>query len=83
MAGHAPLVDTPAGPVGRVGPVYTPPDLRRQGYGAAATAAVVASLEPRCALVMLYADAANPTSNGVYERLGFREAARVVELSAR
>jgi predicted GNAT family acetyltransferase len=27
------------------------------------------------------ADAANPTSNGVYERLGFREAARVVELS--
>jgi predicted GNAT family acetyltransferase len=28
---------------------------------------------------MLFADAANPTSNGVYERLGFRPVAEVVE----
>ena len=30
---------------------------------------------------MLFTDAANPTSNGVYERLGYRVVGEVVELS--
>lgn len=80
LAGHAPLVESPAGLVGRVGPVFTPARFRRRGYGAAVTAAVVEHLVPLCATVMLYADAANATSNGVYERLGFRRVAEVVEL---
>jgi predicted GNAT family acetyltransferase len=29
---------------------------------------------------MLFTDAANPTSNGVYERLGFRAVHEVVDL---
>ena len=72
MAGHAPIVTTPGGTVGRIGPVYTVPSARRQGIGAAVTAAVARVLVDAGATVMLYADAANATSNGVYERLGFR-----------
>ena len=72
MAGHAPIVSTPGGTVGRIGPVYTVPSARRQGIGAAVTAAVTRVLVATGATVMLYADAANATSNGVYERLGFR-----------
>jgi predicted GNAT family acetyltransferase len=80
MAGHAPLVSTPAGTVGRIGPVFTPVEHRRHGYGAAATSAVVDALRPQCDTVMLYTDAANPTSNGVYARLGFDVVAQVVEV---
>lgn len=80
MAGHAPLVATPAGPVGRIGPVFTPVEERRRGYGAAVTSAVAAALLPRCSTVMLYTDAANPTSNGVYARLGFDVVAQIVEV---
>ena len=44
------------------------------------TSAVVTRLLPRTTAIILYADAANPTSNGVYERLGFRVVAEVVEV---
>jgi len=81
MAGHAPLVTTPAGAVARIGPVYTPAHLRGHGYGSAVTAAVTASLVPRCQTIMLFADAAKPEINGLYERLGFAEVARIVEVS--
>jgi predicted GNAT family acetyltransferase len=81
MAGHADLVDTPSGAVARIGPVYTPEPLRRQGLGAAVTAAVIEELLPRATTVMLFADAANPTSNRIYARLGFRAAGEVVEVS--
>lgn len=80
MAGHAPVVSTPGAVVARVGPVYTPVPLRGRGYGGAATAAVVEHLLPHTDVVMLYTDAANPTSNGVYERLGFTHVADVVDL---
>jgi GNAT superfamily N-acetyltransferase len=56
----------------RVGPVYTPPQLRRHGYGGAVTAAVSqAALHAGVAEVLLFTDLANPTSNGVYLRLGY------------
>lgn len=61
--------------VARIGPVYTPPGRRRLGYGsavaAAATRAGLASGAHRC---MLITDLANPTSNAVYQRLGYRPA---------
>jgi predicted GNAT family acetyltransferase len=60
--------------------VYTPERLRRRGYGAAVTAAVVEHLLPRTVAILLYTDAANPTSNGIYERLGFSHVADVVDL---
>ena len=81
MAGHAPIVETPAVSVGRIGPVYTPADLRGYGYGTAATAAVVDALLPQVDVVMLFTDAANVTSNQVYEALGFVHAGDVVELA--
>ena len=80
MAGHAPLVPTPAGVVGRIGPVYTPLALRGRGYGSAVTAAVAMALLPRCSTIMLFADAAKPEVNRLYERLGFEESARIVEV---
>ncbi|MCH0539050.1 GNAT family N-acetyltransferase [Streptomyces sp. MUM 203J] len=57
----------------RVGPVYTPRECRGRGYGAAATAAATRSaLTAGARQVLLFADAANPTSNALYERLGYR-----------
>jgi Acetyltransferase (GNAT) family len=57
----------------RVGPVYTPPDQRRRGYAAAATAAVSRSaLAAGIEQVVLFTDLDNPTSNALYLRLGFR-----------
>ncbi|MBS2963142.1 GNAT family N-acetyltransferase [Actinocrinis puniceicyclus] len=57
----------------RVGPVYTPKPSRGHGYAAAATAAVCRlAFERGAQEVSLYADVANPTSNSLYQRLGFR-----------
>jgi GNAT superfamily N-acetyltransferase len=59
--------------VARVGPVYTPPELRGRGYAGGTTAAVSqAALDAGAAEVVLYTDLANPTSNALYERLGYR-----------
>jgi len=60
----------PAGGVVRVGPVYTPPSARRHGYGSAVTAAVSAAARPH--EVVLFTDLANPTSNSIYTKLGYR-----------
>jgi len=57
----------------RVGPVYTPPALRGRGYAGGATAAASqAALDTGATQVVLYTDLANPTSNALYERLGYR-----------
>ncbi|NUO97141.1 MAG: GNAT family N-acetyltransferase [Nonomuraea sp.] len=62
----------PAGGVCRVGPVYTPPSCRRRGYGAAVTAyATQAGLAERCEQVVLFTDLANPTSNAIYQAIGY------------
>jgi GNAT superfamily N-acetyltransferase len=71
MAGHNLQVETTE-TVTRVGPVYTPPARRRRGFGACVTAAVSQRLLDRGDRVMLFADAANPTSNGVYQALGYQ-----------
>jgi len=67
MVAHSPTV---AG-VSRIGPVWTPPEHRRRGYAAAAAATVAARLAERDRVV-LFADLGNPTSTGVYLRIGFR-----------
>lgn len=68
MAGVTPMV---AGQV-RVAPVYTPAGLRGRGYAGAATVEVSrAALAAGAAEVLLFADLANPTSNGLYQRIGY------------
>ncbi|MFD4950581.1 GNAT family N-acetyltransferase [Streptomyces sp. NPDC058451] len=69
MAGVGPMV---AGQI-RVAPVYTPAHLRGRGYAGAATVEVSqAALATGAAHVLLFADLTNPTSNGLYQRLGYR-----------
>jgi RimJ/RimL family protein N-acetyltransferase len=56
----------------RVGPVYTPPGLRGKGYAGAVTAAVSqAARDAGAGQVLLFTDLANPTSNALYQRLGY------------
>lgn len=81
MAGNAALVSTPQATVGRIAPVYTVPASRGHGYAAALTHRLAEHLLTLCDIVMLYADAANSVSNGVYERLGFEARAEVLELT--
>ncbi|MGW0612802.1 GNAT family N-acetyltransferase [Streptomyces sp. NPDC002788] len=72
MAGTSPQV---AGQV-RVAPVYTPSHLRRRGYAGAVTAEVSrAALAAGAEEVVLFTDLANPTSNGLYQRIGYRPVA--------
>jgi len=66
----------------RVGPVYTPPEARGHGYGSAVTAA--ASERVRAAgaeEVLLFTDLANPVSNSIYQRIGYRPVEDRVVLS--
>jgi GNAT superfamily N-acetyltransferase len=65
----------------RVGAVYTPPEHRRRGYGGAVTTAVSqAALDAGAAEVVLFTDLANPTSNALYQRLGYRPVSDRVQL---
>jgi len=57
----------------RIGPVYTPPEHRRRGYGAAITGACTSDALSRDAHdVVLFTDLANPTSNAIYQQIGYR-----------
>jgi predicted GNAT family acetyltransferase len=59
--------------VARIAPVYTPPEHRRRGYGAAITATCTADALRRGAEhVVLFTDLANPTTNAIYQQIGFR-----------
>ena len=73
----------PAGAPGarRVGPVYTPAEHRGHGYAAAATAALSQRLLADGVRPCLFTDLANPTSNGVYTRIGYRPVRDTVELT--
>jgi RimJ/RimL family protein N-acetyltransferase len=57
----------------RIGPVYTPPAARGHGYASAATAALSQRLlEAGAEEVVLFTDLANPVSNSIYQRIGYR-----------
>ena len=78
MTGHAGR--TPTGI--RIGPVYTPPDHRGRGYATALVHAQTAWLLANAVDVcFLYTDLANPTSNGVYRRIGYRQVAEATEFA--
>lgn len=57
----------------RIGPVFTPEKFRRHGYAAAVTAAATRFvLDQGSKFACLYTDSANPTSNHIYESIGYR-----------
>ena len=61
---------TPTGT--RVGPVYTPPELRGRGYATSLVAELTAErLATGLAFCSLFTDLANPTSNAIYARIGY------------
>ena len=64
----------------RVGYVYTPPEHRRRGYATSLVAGVSRMvLDLGFRYCVLYTDLANPVSNGIYRRIGYRPLADVVD----
>ena len=62
----------------RVGPVYTPPELRGRGYASALVADVTETLlAGGRSYCFLFTDLANPTSNSIYQRVGYEPVADV------
>ncbi|MER5635902.1 GNAT family N-acetyltransferase [Kitasatospora sp. NPDC002227] len=69
FAGFSPVL----GGMSRVAPVYTPKQLRGRGYASAVTAAATEAAQRAGAeQVLLYTDLANPTSNSIYQKIGYR-----------
>ena len=70
--------ETPHG--ARIGYVYTPPEWRRRGYASACVAALSQRvLEGGRRFCFLYTDLANPTSNAIYQRIGYQPVCDVVD----
>lgn len=67
--------------VSRVQYVYTPPEIRNHGYASACVAAVTArELAHPGRTCMLFTDLSNPTSNGIYQAVGYRRLGDAAEL---
>ncbi|MPZ52173.1 MAG: GNAT family N-acetyltransferase [Acidimicrobiia bacterium] len=61
--------------VSRISYVYTPPEHRRRGYAGALVAAVSRYILSAGSRPVLFTDLANPTSNHIYQELGYRPVA--------
>lgn len=78
---HLTGTNPPVSGVARVGPVYTPPEQRGRGWASAAVAEASRIFVARGARVCLFTDLANPTSNKIYQRIGYRPVADMAELA--
>jgi len=57
----------------RIGAVYTPPEQRRKGYASACTAHLSQQmLDEGVEFCFLFTDLLNPTSNHIYQQIGYR-----------
>ncbi|HJL32640.1 MAG TPA: GNAT family N-acetyltransferase, partial [Polyangiaceae bacterium LLY-WYZ-15_(1-7)] len=57
----------------RIAFVYTPPEQRRRGYAGALVAAIAEEqLAKGRSFVTLFTERENPTSNHIYQQVGFR-----------
>ena len=70
LAGHA-----------RIGPVYTPPAHRGLGYASNLVAHASQHLLELGAVPTLFTDLANPTSNAIYQAIGYRPVGDAAEIS--
>jgi uncharacterized protein len=69
---------TPNG--GRIGPVFTPRAHRGRGYASALTAALTSlQLSSGRRFCFLFTNLANPTSNRIYQRIGYEPVSDVDE----
>jgi len=64
----------------RIGPVYTPVEHRGHGYASAAVAEVSRRILAEGATPCLFTDQANPTSNKIYQALGYRPVVDMINL---
>lgn len=68
----------------RIGPVYTPPELRGHGYASALVAELSSNLlAGGRRFCFLYTNLANPTSNKIYERIGYMRVCESAEIEFR
>ncbi len=66
----------------RVNAVYTPPDQRRKGYATACVAELSQMLlDKGHTLCFLYTDLSNPTSNSIYQKIGYRPVCDAAHIS--
>jgi len=75
---HVTAATLPAFGVSRVGPVYTPKEHRGHGYASRAVYEVSKRLLEDGTRACLFTDQANPTSNKIYEALGYE---RLVDMA--
>src|SRR6266542_3717547 len=69
----------PAYATTRVGLVYTPKELRGRGYASACVAAMSQNALDDGLAPVLFTDLANPTSNRIYQQIGYRPVADFCE----
>ncbi len=58
---------------GTISLVYTPPEFRGRGYGSIITALVTEKILSEKKFASLFTDLLNPTSNSIYQKIGFRK----------
>ncbi|GGH86363.1 GNAT family N-acetyltransferase [Saccharibacillus endophyticus] len=63
----------------RINEVYTPREFRKKGYASALVSDICLRLNAEGITPVLYADCANPDSNGVYRKIGFKENGRLLD----
>jgi predicted GNAT family acetyltransferase len=68
------------GRIVRINYVYTPPEHRGRGYASACVASLTERLlDEGVVLCCLYTDLANPTSNKIYQAIGYRQVCDAAE----
>lgn len=66
----------------RIGPVYTPPEFRGRGYASAITAVTSqAELDKGRRFIFLFTDLSNPTSNRIYQQIGYEPVIDIDQLT--
>ncbi len=80
---HLTARNPPAFGVSRIGPVYTPKEHRGRGYAAYVVAELTRAALADGVRMCLFTDQANPVSNKVYERIGYRPVVDMANLLVR
>lgn len=62
----------PTAEMGRINYVYTPPELRCKGYATECVAKLSQKLLEEFKYCVLFTDLANPTSNSIYQKIGYK-----------